>query len=80
MEDYPSTLLEFERRFPTEDACRTYLRKIRWPHGFQPFAHPHTSHGQQPTQRRGAVAVAEEAVGANPVEARWQHVEEKAAQ
>ena len=35
VEDYPSNLLEFERRFATEDACRTYLRKIRWPDGFR---------------------------------------------
>lgn len=35
MEDYPKTLLEFEKRFETEEACLEYLGKIRWPGGFQ---------------------------------------------
>ena len=35
MEDYPRTLLEFERRFATEDACRAYLAGVRWPDGFR---------------------------------------------
>lgn len=35
MEDYPRTLLEFEDRFRTEQACRTYLVQLRWPEGFQ---------------------------------------------
>ena len=34
MEDYPKTLLEFEGRFATEEACLEYLRKLRWPEGF----------------------------------------------
>lgn len=34
MEDYPETILDFEQRFRTEDACREYLAKIRWPTGF----------------------------------------------
>jgi transposase-like protein len=33
-EDYPKTLLEMERRFTTETACREYLAKLRWPTGF----------------------------------------------
>jgi len=33
-EDYPRTLLEFEARFATEEACREYLRQSRWPEGF----------------------------------------------
>lgn len=33
-EDYPRTLLEFEERFATEESCREYLFKIRWPEGF----------------------------------------------
>jgi transposase-like protein len=33
-EDYPRSLLEMERRFATEDACREYLTKLRWGHGF----------------------------------------------
>jgi len=35
MEDYPKTILEFESRFATEDACREYLFKLRWPNGFR---------------------------------------------
>jgi transposase-like protein len=34
MEDYPRTLTEFEERFSSEDACREYLRTLRWPDGF----------------------------------------------
>jgi len=34
MEDYPKTLLEFEERFSSEEACRTYLFQLRWPEGF----------------------------------------------
>ena len=34
MEDYPSTLAELEARFGTEQACREYLLKLRWPEGF----------------------------------------------
>ena len=33
-EDYPKTLLEMERRFATEDACREYLTRLRWRNGF----------------------------------------------
>jgi len=32
--DYPRTLKEFEDRFATEQACRSYLEKLRWPTGF----------------------------------------------
>jgi len=34
MEDYPKTIMEFENRFATEDACHEYLFKLRWPDGF----------------------------------------------
>lgn len=34
MEDYPRSLLEFEARFATDDACRQYLAALRWPEGF----------------------------------------------
>jgi transposase-like protein len=34
MEDYPRTLVEFETRFSTEEACRDYLFRLRWPDGF----------------------------------------------
>lgn len=35
MEDYPKTIMEFEERFATEEACREYLFKLRWPDGFR---------------------------------------------
>jgi len=34
MEDYPRTLLELEKRFSTDQACREYLFCLRWPEGF----------------------------------------------
>lgn len=34
MEDYPRTLTEFEARFSTEESCRDYLFRLRWPDGF----------------------------------------------
>ncbi len=34
MEDYPRSILELEERFRTEEACRGYLMRLRWPSGF----------------------------------------------
>jgi len=34
MEDYPRTLADFEKRFRSEEACRDYLFRVRWPEGF----------------------------------------------
>lgn len=34
MEDYPETIIEFEKRFDTEEACKQYLYQLRWPDGF----------------------------------------------
>ena len=34
-EDYPRTILELERRFASEEACREYLGQLRWPEGFE---------------------------------------------
>ncbi len=33
--DFPGTLGEFEQQFATEEACRRYLAKLRWPDGFK---------------------------------------------
>lgn len=33
-EEYPRTIMEFERQFRDEQACRDYLAKVRWPDGF----------------------------------------------
>lgn len=35
MQDYPETLTQFESRFATEEACREYLRGLRWPEGYR---------------------------------------------
>jgi transposase-like protein len=35
VEDYPRDLIEFEARFSTEEACRDYLLRLRWPDGFR---------------------------------------------
>ena len=35
MEDYPQNLTEFEARFSSEEACREYLFRLRWPDGFR---------------------------------------------
>lgn len=32
---YPVTILEFQRQFPDEAACRAYLVRVRWPDGFR---------------------------------------------
>jgi len=32
--DFPRSLIEFQRCFPDEAACATYLFAARWPHGF----------------------------------------------
>jgi transposase-like protein len=35
MEDYPRTIMEFERNFASEEACRAYLVQLRWPQGIR---------------------------------------------
>jgi len=50
MEDYPTTLLEFERRFDNDAACREYLVALRWPDGFRC---PRCGHGRAWLNRRG---------------------------
>jgi transposase-like protein len=34
MEDYPLTVMDLEKQFSTEEACRAYLFRLRWPNGF----------------------------------------------
>jgi transposase-like protein len=34
LKDFPKTMLDFERRFAGEGACRDYLWSVKWPHGF----------------------------------------------
>lgn len=33
-QDYPSTWQEFELWFASEELCRTFLERVRWPDGF----------------------------------------------
>ncbi len=35
VEEYPRCLLELENMFSTEEACRQYLARLRWPDGFR---------------------------------------------
>ena len=35
MSDYPKSLPEFQKLFPDEDACATWLFEMRWPDGFE---------------------------------------------
>jgi Transposase zinc-ribbon domain len=35
MADFPRSLIEFQRRFPDEEACAAYLAGARWPEGFR---------------------------------------------
>jgi len=35
MEEYPRSLAEFEDWFDTDQACRDYLFRLRWPEGFR---------------------------------------------
>ena len=35
MSDYPASLLEFQKRYPDEEACANYLFDLRWPEGFR---------------------------------------------
>jgi transposase-like protein len=34
-EDFPRTLVEFDERFGSEEACQQYLFAVRWPEGFR---------------------------------------------
>jgi len=35
VDEYPRTLAEFEARFATDETCRAYLVRLRWPDGFR---------------------------------------------
>jgi Transposase zinc-ribbon domain len=35
VEEYPRNLSELEAKFGTEEACRAYLARLRWPDGFR---------------------------------------------
>ena len=43
MEDYPRSIVEFRKRFATEDLCLRYLGSLRWPDGFRC---PYCGHGE----------------------------------
>jgi len=50
MEDYPRTMMEFEQRFSSEEACHEYLFQLRWPNGFRC---PRCQHGEAWETERG---------------------------
>ena len=50
VEEYPKTLMELERHFATEEACRQYLVGLRWPAGFRC---PHCEHQKAWTRADG---------------------------
>ena len=50
MEDYPRTILEFEERFSTDEACRQYIAQLRWPEG---FCCPRCGHRRSWATKRG---------------------------
>jgi hypothetical protein len=33
--DFPRSIIEFQRRFADEEACRAYLFASRWPEGYR---------------------------------------------
>src|SRR5258706_2875770 len=35
MEEFPRSLREFDKQFASEQACRDYLFRLRWPEGFR---------------------------------------------
>ena len=49
MEEYPESLTEFESLFGTEERCREYLLRLRWPDG---FACPRCQGGRYWTTKR----------------------------
>ncbi len=49
MEDYPRALIELEEHFATDEACRDYLIRLRWPEG---FLCPGCGHGRTWSVRR----------------------------
>ena len=50
MEDYPRTIVEFQERFRTEEACREYVARLRWPEG---FCCPRCGHRKSWATKRG---------------------------
>ena len=49
--DFPRSIIEFQRRFADEDACREYLFASRWPDGFSCPRCAGASAGEQPKRR-----------------------------
>lgn len=50
MEEYPKTMLEFEKCFASEQSCKDYLYKMRWSEGFNC---PHCDHDQYWIMQKG---------------------------
>ena len=91
MEDYPRDLAEFEAWFATEEACRDYLFRLRWPEGFRCPRCEHArawpvrklwlqcaSCGRQ-TERKALIAVAVEEKGVGMGRIRMRRVRDASA-
>ncbi len=50
MEKYPRNIMEFEKRFNSEQECRQYLIELRWPNG---YICPNCSHNKAWETNRG---------------------------
>ena len=50
MEDYARNLIEFEARFASEEDCRQYLFRLRWPDGFRCQASPRNQGSESPAR------------------------------
>jgi transposase-like protein len=50
MEEYPNTMLEFEKRFASEESCKEYLYQMRWSNG---FLCPHCNHQEYWIMKKG---------------------------
>ncbi|MBF0427964.1 MAG: IS1595 family transposase [Magnetococcales bacterium] len=48
--DYPQTFQAMDERFRDDDACRDYIRRLRWPSG---FSCPHCGMAEEPWEMAG---------------------------
>ena len=47
MVDFPTSLVDFQRRFPDEASCATWLFEARWPTGFRCYGEKWDCHGDR---------------------------------
>jgi transposase-like protein len=51
VEIFPKSVVELDRMFPDEEACRVYLERLRWPGGFE-CPHCHARNGWRASRGR----------------------------